>query len=358
MLQHADEDPDDEDDAQHDALRMPRHRRSELLLLAVALLSLVGAAWNAWPCSSSAGKATRRMPTPAMQPTTPPTVPPPLEPPSPCPPPPCPPPPPPPRLPPPPCPPPPCPPSPAAPIPVVDRINLRYRRTPFEPWPDDGSLSDNGVLVHCFDDHEDPQARYLPAAQFGSRPASASLIFEEQLRNPRVTEPGQALFGGGCGLGGIIFRPGPSTRVRCGNGQDCGGYCHAWCPATTTASRTDVPTCETVECPDACSWRPSDIHVYLQRDTWQRRRGTPIRLGVHGPPVDPNNNAYNEFLVETAHWHASMPHAIEAFVAGTYAAAAWRGYVARYPEMGPGGAAGVPLLQLTPDPQRAFRVVA
>ena len=212
-------------------------------------------------------------------------------------------------------------PSPPPPPPPVDRINARYRTSPYSRWPSDGSLpSDGGILIHCFDANEDSAEPWKPSRLplYSNVPCSgcpvhyswdlsASLIFAEQTLDPagkpseRVghSAPRDFLFGGGCVAGGIIFRPGSTTRIVCGNGGDCGGYCHPWCAPTDASTPTAGRACESTK-----SWRPSDVGLYLQRETVERRRG------------DYRNNVYNEFLVDGRHWAKHLPFTIDAIVSG------------------------------------------
>ena len=214
-------------------------------------------------------------------------------------------------------PPPPMPPPP----PPIDRINARYARSPFAAWPSDHSLStEGGLLIHCFDSNEASDEPWLPSRLplTSNRPCancptswswdlSASLIFREQTLDAsgepstRVghNQPRDWLFGGGCVAGGIIFRPGPPTRIVCGNGGDCGGYCHEWCAPTDASTPVLGPSCK-----PPSSWRPEDVHIYLQRETAERRRG------------DYRNNVYNEFLVDGRWWTKHLPATVDAIVTG------------------------------------------
>ena len=252
-------------------------------------------------------------------------------------------------------------PPPLPPISPVDRINARYARSPFAQWAPDGSLADAAVLIHCFDDHEQTEARYAPNLYEGSTPenpvlVSASLIFKDQMAIPRLLHsPSNALFGGHCGRGGIIFRPGRTTRIVCASGQDCGGYCpptadREWCPSPRKPTLDPgEESCSWVDgqCPKWCSWRPRDVGTFLSRDLAQRVRNTPL-----GDGSDPNNNGYNEFLIDGEHWQRELPEAIEAFVEGEFGLAAREAFVARWPEV-----QDVPLLRLTEDVDRLLEPV-
>ena len=241
---------------------------------------------------------------------------------------------------------------------VVDRINARYRLAPYEPWSDDGTLPEAGLLIHCFDGHEALETPWSPTSTslyeytpctncmpHVSWDLSTSLIFADQTRalsggpNPKGHAPVDFLFGGGCG-GGLIFRPGV-TRVRCGNAQDCGGYCHELCPDTS-----DTPD-EPPACPLTLSWAPKDVHAYLRRETRVRRGGAY------------RNNVYNEFIIDGQQWNSQLPHSIDAFIMGTvgsegakHAAEVHARFLAKYGL----SAEEVPLLAVTGSATNAFRV--
>ena len=295
------------------------------------------------------GDASRLAPSSAAFPSIPPPPPlPPPDPSSPSPPPPRPPspPPPPPPSPPPLRPQPPQPPSPPPPSPSpvepVARINARYRRSPYAPWPADGILPDAGLLVHCFDGHEAGE-KWRPAIgmqNHGSSDISGSLIFKDQTNLASgVTggrSPGDFLFGHACADGGLIFRNGVA-KVVCGNGQDAGQECgtqHPYCPRTTTETPVSGPPC-------AGAWHPRDIHIYLQRD---------VRAdAVHG-----GWTLYNEFLIDGLAWDGALPDVIDAFMVGGAAAAAHAEFLAKH-----GLTAGeVPLVRITDDVDNLFEEVA
>jgi len=181
----------------------------------------------------------------------------------------------------------------AGPTDPVSIINDRFRLDPYMygVWPDDGSLAFSGVLVHCIDGYEDHNEPWKPA----HADMSASLIFADQ----RV--PGKPIPVFTCANGGLIFRPGPVTRLRCGNGGDSGGICHEFCESATELG--DVGSFQSPG--DGCgmSWRPKDFGMYLRRvSAWQK-------LG--------RRSVYNEIIVEgdgpRSHWKAHLPDTIEAF---------------------------------------------
>ena len=174
----------------------------------------------------------------------------------------------------------------------MEAINERFRRKPYDEWPADGSLVWSGVLLRCFDGYENHDQPWKPEHP----EMSASLIFADQ----RVASHPIPVFS--CDEGGIVFRPGFTTRVLCGNGGDSGGQCHSFC---STAS--DLGDVGSFTYPgDGCgggSWRPTDCGMYLRRvATWQKRNG---------------RSEYNEFILEGAGprsvWSASLPDMVEAF---------------------------------------------
>ena len=266
-------------------------------------------------------------------------------------------------------------PPPSPPPPTLDRINARYALAPFADWPPDGTLPNVGVLVHCFDYHELEHAKFVPKRMHPwdspSHPTliSASLIFASQLQVRSLAVAEDALFG--CGMGGIILRPGVA-RVVCGNPSDCGGYCHQLCPprpADRTGQRVNTPVdalllpgedaCDTrpngaastetpglSSCVGGCSWAPADIGAYLHRNLAERVRGGLLRDGT-----DPNNNGYNEFLVDAFAWNASLPTSVEAFLSGVHGETTRAIFLRRYPQM---ATTDVPLVELTEDPTAPF----
>jgi hypothetical protein len=101
---------------------------------------------------------------------------------------------------------------------------------------------------------------------------------------------GAWLYGHGCESGGVVLRPGPTTRIVCAQNHDAGGYCHEpLCP----------PASDGASCDEGRSWRPEDAHYYLRRQAPTGQR-----------------TYYNELLVDGAHWASALPHVIEAFIAG------------------------------------------
>ena len=204
---------------------------------------------------------------------------------------------------------------PLSPSTTLQAINRRFRHSPYERWPADGSLVDAGLLVHCFDrwGREEggrewrPNLRFPPTGSMaaGDPMLSCSMIWKEQcLLHDRSGEghawPGAWMYAHGCEAGGVILRPGASTKIQCGNSGDAGGDCYQ-------NSRHDCPTIEADD-DDGTGpfcwgfWRPHDVGAYIKRGVRQRKF-----------------HLYNEFLVHGNVWHAHLPHVIEAFLAGTSA---------------------------------------
>ena len=234
-------------------------------------------------------------------PPSPPSVPPPFSPPAP-------------SLPPaPPLPPPSSPPSAPLGVQAARRINERYQRTPFQPWPASGELPDAGLLVcgtasactshqfhfpshqataqnpseprrltsrnaagqllpslqvHCWDGQEDEEKPWSPTggglnARRGSASLSASFVFSAQNYHLDGTPNGLSVhaFLFGMMTGALVFRPGMAHVSICGNAFDCGVSCGSFCPNTTRTTPLAGEAC------DDGSWHPGDIHVYLYRTT-------------------------------------------------------------------------------------------
>lgn len=163
----------------------------------------------------------------------------------------------------------PSPPPPPSPPPdtrrAVQRINDRYQRTPYGRWPTDGTVPNNGLLIHCFDGVEGYTDKWVPNIAKGvtADDPSGSLIFREQslsLGGEAHFAPGVALFGHACSEGGVVLRPGAVNRIRCGHGQDSGAHCNDLCEHVPESASHDAPTCHG-------SWAPQDVGIYLQRDT-------------------------------------------------------------------------------------------
>ena len=101
----------------------------------------------------------------------------------------------------------------------------------------------------------------------------------------------------------VIFRPGPVTRLVCGNGGDSGGGCGQFCDTPEGLGNVQGYQSPGDGCGGGGSWRPKDFGLFLHRvSEWHRLN---------------NRIAYNEILVEGAgphsNWMQSLPDTIEAF---------------------------------------------
>ena len=121
---------------------------------------------------------------------------------------------------------------------------------------------------------------------------------------------------------GIVFRPGPSTFIKCGTASDTGGgACRQLCP-TPPPFESD-PYDPWRDGSDGCgsSWRARDFGTYLYRYArWQREVQAPSGHGIN----------YNEIVVDGRHWNAHLPTTIEAFFGGAMARAARAEFLVRY----------------------------
>ena len=173
----------------------------------------------------------------------------------------------------------------------VATLNERFHDKPYGAWPDDSTLAFSGVLVHCIDGYESHDQPWLPEHPY----MSSSLIFADQ----RVDDDPIPVFT--CKDGGVIFRPGASTKLVCGNAADSGGACHAFCkpaPEVGDVASFSFPG-------DGCgsSWRPPDFGNYLARTAAWRKMN--------------HRSNYNEIIVEGAgpqsQWSGHAASTIGAF---------------------------------------------
>lgn len=184
----------------------------------------------------------------------------------------------------------------------MQRINERFRRAPFHAeWNADGVLADAGLLVHIFDGWE-------VGASFEAAPSemSTSLIYADQHPTccPNLNIPTYS--GWATGVQGLIFRPGPTTRILCGtSGDSNNGKCKEWCPSIPLEGDDYDPN-NSPQGAGGCrgSWHPEDFGVFLYRTNlfetevqsrWGRR-------------LD-----YNEIVVSGSHWTQHLPTTIDAF---------------------------------------------
>ena len=130
----------------------------------------------------------------------------------------------------------------------------------------------------------------------------------------------------------MIFRPGPVTRIVCGNGGDSGGGCREpFCdPPHGLGDYQHYPNPG-----DGCgfSWKPADFGIFLQRvSAWQKfnsrsacnalltdQMRSPFLCAALSRPRSNHcaDAADNEIIVEGAgpssHWTSHLPDTIEAF---------------------------------------------
>ena len=136
---------------------------------------------------------------------------------------------------------------------------------------------------------------------------STSMIYADQrpsccpdLKIPTYT-------GWATGVQGIIFKPGPYTKILCGTSSDSSeGLCKSWCPSVPLSERDDYDPHNSPHGAGGCkgSWRPKDFGVFLYRTN---RFETEVQ-SRWGRRID-----YNEIVVDGGHWTSNLPHTIDAF---------------------------------------------
>ena len=183
---------------------------------------------------------------------------------------------------------------------MVDSINERFRRKPDAAvWSADGALADAGLLVHIFDGWEDYNFGSKPSA--GHTEMSTSLIFADQHPKCCPQHKIPMFTSWATGKQGMIFRPGGSTRILCGNSRDSNyGLCRDRCASVPLDADDGFdPSRE----PLKCSWNPEDFAVFLRRtNAFETQTQAPTRT------ID-----YNEIIVDSEHWTLELPATIEAF---------------------------------------------
>jgi len=216
---------------------------------------------------------------------------------------------------------------PFSPSDMVDRINERFRRPPYEEalWhtQDEGALADAGVLIHLFDEweeHADGRYHYWHADEFMRPDLSCSLIWAGQRaeQSPGISIPVY----NSVVLEGLILRPGSSTRIQCGTATDTGGgECKSLCPTPPEFSVDSFdPWAQGRDGCNGGSWRARDFGTYLHRYMrWQ------TEVQARGGWMD-----YNEIPVDGRHWNAHLPTTIEAFFGGAKARAARAEFIERF----------------------------
>ena len=194
----------------------------------------------------------------------------------------------------------------------LEQLHARFRRSPYgipanpTVWDAQGTLADAGILVHVFDGWESRGTGNSWSAQGG---ISCSLLFQNQRPGGHHRYSIPIFNAWASGVQGIIFRPGPTTRILCGNAVDSSqGKCKEhWCPSTSLAQDTYDPTRTNGDDGAAgChgSWRPQDFGVFLRRYTKYNQ----LVQAVYHKRLD-----YNEIIVDGGQWTDSLPDSIEAF---------------------------------------------
>ena len=203
---------------------------------------------------------------------------------------------------------PPPPPRPPPPQPsateVIKQLHSRFHRSPdTAAWDASGALADAAVLVHVFDGWEQKNGQSW-AAQ-GS--ISCSLIYGSLRPRGHYSIPTYSAWASG--VQGVIFRPGPTTRILCGNAADSSvGKCKEhWCPSVSLSQDSYDPTkTRGNDGPAGCyvSWKPQDFGVFLRRFTKYNK----AVKAAFSHRLD-----YNEIIVDGGHWTDHLPDSIEAF---------------------------------------------
>ena len=214
---------------------------------------------------------------------------------------------------------PPAPPAPSAPVHVpslVERLNARFHRDPFEcAWRRDGLLADCGILYHGSDGWEDHELEFMPRER---RSMSASMLYHAQY--PIRT------FGGS--TRGLILRPG-AVRILCGCGQDCGANCEPGIRKACEPAR-DCRDERDTYCSN-CAWQPGPAFGEL------------FLRGKRQSEFGQGQDHYNEIVVDGGYWLDHMPDAVEAIVANEQVRDA---FLRRYPEFKPHRSRDFPLVRL------------
>lgn len=139
---------------------------------------------------------------------------------------------------------------------------------------------------------------------------STSLIYAD-LRPPCCPQYKIPTYSGwATGVQGVVFRPGPTTKIMCGtSGDSTNGKCKAWCPSVQPPddwSKDDYDPMKSPEGAGGCrgSWKPEDFGVFLHRTNLFEKEVQ----SKWGRRID-----YNEIIVSGSHWTQHLPRTIEAF---------------------------------------------
>ena len=187
---------------------------------------------------------------------------------------------------------------------MLQRILARFHHKPYTAaWNAGGNLAETAVLVHVFDGWENRGNSWSAKGDI-----SCSLLYGDlRPRKGRFSVPVYSAWASG--VQGIIFRPGPTTRILCGNAGDSGnGRCKTqWCPSISLAEDTYDPSASGGKGGAAgCygSWLPQDFGVFLRRTT---------KFNQQVQAVFRHSLDYNEIIVDGSRWTENLPQSIEAF---------------------------------------------
>lgn len=192
---------------------------------------------------------------------------------------------------------------------MVKRITARFKENPYTPkqWEEaNGGLANAAVLVHVFDGWEDQSN---PGNAWSAKgDMSCSLIYADlkPRRGPNFAIPIYSAWGSG--TQGLIFKPGQTSRIKCGNAEDSSqGHCSGtWCKSVPLVGDKYDPSDPKENGAAGChgSWKPTDFGVFLHRTTkWNQQVQVFSRHALD----------YNEIIVDGEHWTSHLPDAVEAF---------------------------------------------
>jgi hypothetical protein len=160
-------------------------------------------------------------------------------------------------------------------------INARFHRKPYTGWDSTGILPDSGVLIHCFDGYEDHSKNWYPVVDI-----SSSLIYDG------TSFKGAVIPTFTCLKGGLILRPGTSTKIKCAAGQDNGGVCKGFCHTLNAFKDWPGDDCH------GLNWPPENIGKYLELTA--------------AYSIANKRSTYNEFIVDPLPWQRNVPQTVEA----------------------------------------------
>ena len=115
---------------------------------------------------------------------------------------------------------------------------------------------------------------------------SASLIYDG------TRFPGAVIPTFTCKNGGLILRPGVSSKIKCAAGQDNGGVCKGFCHSLNAFKDWPGDDCH------GLNWPPENIGKYLELTA--------------AYSIANKRSTYNEFIVDPLPWQNRVTHAVEA----------------------------------------------